>query len=107
MDLAAIKVQTMTYVYDLMNEAKEHGFKADDTWELSLVSETDRVRIQKDYYPAVVSKAFSDILLPVFQSVKSALHSPLSKEEELMNNQTILNSELKYIIAFNPKRARH
>ena len=107
MDLAAIKVQTMTYVYDLMNEAKEHGFKADDTWELSLVSETDRVRIQKDYYPAVASKAFSDILLPVFQSVKSALHSPLSKEEELMNNHTILTNELKYIIAFNPKRARH
>ena len=107
MDLATIKVQTMTYVYDLMNEAKEHGFKADDTWELSLVSETDRVRIQKDYYPAVASKSLSDTLLQVFQSVKSAMHSPLSKEEELMNNQSILNDGLKYIIAFNPKRARH
>jgi hypothetical protein len=107
MDLAAIKVQTMTYVYDLMNEAKEHGFKADDTWELSLVTETDRVRIQKDYYPAVASKALSDILLQVFQSVKSELHLPLSQQEEQMNSQSILKDELKYIIAFNPKRARH
>jgi len=107
MDLAAIKVQTMTYVYDLMNEAKEHGFKADDTWELSLVTETDRVRIQKDYYPAVASKALSDILLQVFQSVKSELHLPLSQQEEQMSTQSILKDELKYIIAFNPKRARH
>jgi hypothetical protein len=107
MDLAAIKIQTMTYVYDLMNEAKEHGFKADDTWELSLVSETDRVRIQKDYYPAVASKVVSGMLLQVFQSVKSELHLPLSQHEEQMNAQSILHEGLQYIIAFNPKRARH
>jgi hypothetical protein len=107
MDLAAIKVQTMTYVYDLMNEAKEHGFKADDTWELSLVSETDRVRIQKDYYPAVASKVVSGMLLQVFQSVKSELRLPLSQHEEQMSPQSILTDELQYIIAFNPKRARH
>jgi hypothetical protein len=107
MDSAAIKTQTMTYVYDLMNEAKEHGFKADDTWELSLVSEVDRVRIQKDYHPAVSRKVVSEILLPVFQAVKTQLHMPLSQMEEQMSNQSVLQDQLQYIIAFNPKRARH
>jgi hypothetical protein len=107
MDLPSIKVQTLTYMYDLMNEAKEHGFKADDQWELSMVTESDKVRIQKDYYPAVVSKAFNGILLQVFQSVKSEMHIPLSKEEQEMDNQSIIKGDLKYIIAFNPKRTRH
>jgi len=107
MESPSIKVQSLTYVYDLMNEAKEHGFNAEDHWELSLVTETEKIRIQKDYYPAVSSKALKDILLEVFQSVKSAMKIPLSKEEQLMDNQDVLKNEFKYIIAFNPKRARH
>jgi hypothetical protein len=107
MDSPSVKVQTLTYMYDLMNEAKEHGFKADDQWELSMVTESDRVRIQKDYYPAVASKEFNGILLQVFQSVKSEMHIPLSKEEQQMDNQSIINGDLKYIIAYNPKRTRH
>jgi hypothetical protein len=107
MDSASIKVQTLTYVYDLMNEAKEHGFRDDDKWELSLVTETDRARIQKDFYPVVTSKLYPDNLLQFFQSVKSQMHIPLSKEEQQMDNQSVLNNEFKYIIAFNPKRVRH
>ena len=45
-----IEIQTRLYVYDLMNEAKEHGFGADDAWQLDLVTEADKKRIQKDYY---------------------------------------------------------
>jgi hypothetical protein len=106
MDLASIKVQTLTYVYDLNNEAKEHGFRDDEKWELTLATETDKAQIQKDYYPSVTSNASSDTLLQVFQSVKLAMHIPLSKEEQQMDSQSIVNSNLKYIIAFNPKRAR-
>ena len=101
-----IETQTRIYVYDLMNEAKEHGFKDEDTWELSMVTEAERSRIQRNYYPAVASKVFPEILLPVYQSIKSRLKQSLSKEEEEMNNSTILRDDLKYIIAFNPKRVR-
>ncbi|MFI5162868.1 MAG: hypothetical protein ACHQHN_16420 [Sphingobacteriales bacterium] len=101
-----IETQTRMYVYDLMNEAKEHGFKNDDNWELSMVTEAERTRIQRNYYPAVASKAFPDMLLPVFQSVKSRLNQSLSKEEQLMDSKSVLKDDLKYIIAFNPKRIR-
>jgi len=89
-----------------MNEAKEHGFKDDDQWQLDLVTETDKKRIQKDYYPAIASKVFPEIILPVFHSVKSRLQQSLSKEELQMDTQTILRDDLTYIIAFNPKRLR-
>jgi hypothetical protein len=44
--------------------------------------------------------------LPVFQSIKSRLKQPLSKEEEQMDNNSIVRDDLKYIVAFNPKRIR-
>ena|SRR5580692_5843822 len=101
-----IETQTRIYVYDLMNEAKEHGFNDEDKWQLGMVTESERTRIQRDYYPAVASKVYPEILLPVFQSVKSRLKQSLSKEEQEMDSGTVIREDLKYIIAFNPKRIR-
>jgi hypothetical protein len=106
MQSQTIERQVRTYVYDLMNEAKEHGFKSEDKWTLTLVTEEERVKIKKDYYPVVANKVSPEVLLEVFQSVKSELHQSLSKEELLMDTRSILNGDLNYIIAFNPKRHR-
>ncbi|MDB5007564.1 MAG: hypothetical protein JWQ84_261 [Mucilaginibacter sp.] len=103
----AVENQTRIYLYDLMNEAKEHGFKNGDQWELSLVTDNEKTRIMKDYYPAVATKIFPEILLQVFQSVKSNLSQSLSKEEQQMDTKSILKDELNYIVAFNPNRPRH
>ncbi|HZY37524.1 MAG TPA: hypothetical protein VFE53_12790 [Mucilaginibacter sp.] len=89
-----------------MNEAKEHGFGAEDKWTLIMVSDTERARIKKDYYPVVANKLLPDDMLKVFRSVKTELHQSLSKEESLMDTMTVLNEDLNYIIAFNPKRFR-
>ena len=42
----SIEDQTKMYLYDLMNTAKEHGFKADDNWELSMVTDAERQKIR-------------------------------------------------------------
>jgi len=98
--------QTRTYLYDLMNEAKEHGFKADDQWNLSLVTDAERSSIQRDYFPAVASKVSPELMLQVFQSIKSGLQQPLNTEEMQLDSQAILKRGLKFIVAFNPKRTR-
>ncbi|MDF2431682.1 MAG: hypothetical protein JWP44_1313 [Mucilaginibacter sp.] len=103
----AVENQSRIYLYDLMNEAKEHGFKNDDQWQLSLVTANEKTRIMKDYYPAIATKIFPEILLQVFHSVKSSLSQSLSKEEEQMDTKSILKDELNYIVAFNPNRPRH
>lgn len=101
-----VKKQALTYVYDLKNEANEHGFKAEDRWTLNLVSDSEKTRIQREYYPAVVSKVSKDVLLDVFQTIKLEMQQSLTSEEELMDIKSVLNSELNYIIAYNPKRQR-
>lgn len=106
MEIKMAERQARTYVYDLMNEAKEHGFKAEDKWKLNLVNEAEKSRLQKDYHPAVASKVAPEAILEVFHTVKSALRQALSKEDLLLDTKTILDDQLNYIVAFNPNRSR-
>jgi hypothetical protein len=101
-----IENQTRMYLFDLMSTARENGFKGDDNWELMLGTEAQMTRILKDYYPAIATKIFPEILLQVFYTIKSRLHQALNKEEQSLDARTIMNSKLNYVIAFNPKRHR-
>ncbi|MDB5011465.1 MAG: hypothetical protein JWR67_2914 [Mucilaginibacter sp.] len=101
-----IEKQTRIYLFDLMSTAQENGFKAEDNWELSIVSEKDKTIIQKDYYPAVAVKVIPEMLLQVFQSIKTKLNQVLNKEEQLLNIQSVLNDNLSYIVAYSPTRQR-
>jgi len=106
MQSPTVERQARTLVYDLMNEAKEHGFGAEDKWTLIVVNDQEQARIKKDYYPVLTNKPATDDLLQVFRSVKTELKQSLSKEESQMDTMTLLNEHLNYIIAFNPKRFR-
>jgi hypothetical protein len=106
MEIKMAEKQARTYVYDLMNEAKEHGFRADDKWKLSLVNEAEKHRLQKEYHPAIVNKVSPEAILEVFHNVKPALRQSLSKEDLLLDTKTILDDNLNYIVAFNPNRSR-
>jgi len=102
----SIENQTKMYLYDLMNTAKEHGFKAEDNWELSMVTDIERQKIQKDYYPTIATKVIPEFLLQVFNLTKVKLNQSLNKIEGSLNSRSVVNSELSYIVAFNPKRPR-
>ncbi|MFB9841677.1 hypothetical protein [Mucilaginibacter ginsenosidivorans] len=106
MDTQALESQARLYLYDLMNEAKEHGFKPDEPWSLKLVTEAEKKQIQREYYPAVASKVYPELILDVFHTVKSKLQQSMSKEEQLIDLRTVLSDGLAYIIAFSPKRLR-
>lgn len=101
-----IEKQTKMYLYDLSNTAREHGFKADDKWELSLVTDAERSKIQKDYHPAIATKIYPEMLLQVFTTVKEKLNQELNSDEESLDLKSVLNRELNFIVAYNPKRQR-
>ncbi len=61
------------YLYDLDNCAREFGFKQDENWELSVVSDDDKKAIEKRYYPTVSVKAFPEMLAELFNLVKTRL----------------------------------
>jgi hypothetical protein len=102
----SIENQTRMYLYDLMNTAKEHGFKGDDNWELSMATDVERAKIQKDYYPTIATKVIPEFLLQVFNLTKIRLNQTLSKKDEDLTPRSVVAAELNYLVAFNPKRPR-
>lgn len=105
-DKQAIEKQTRMYMFDLLNTAKEYGFKGEDNWELSMATDTERIKIQKDYYPTIAARIFPEILLQVFHTIKSRLNQSGYPEDRKEGARTALNEELTYLVAFNPKRPR-
>jgi len=106
MQTKTVEGETRMYLYDLMNTAKEHGFKGEDHWELSLTTEAEKDRIQRTYHPTIAQKVYPELLLQVFNLTKTRLNQSLNKEEESMDSRSVITNELTHIVAFNPKRAR-
>ena len=102
----SIETQTKMYLYDLTNLAKEHGFKADDNWEFSMVTNADRLKIQRNYFPTAATKMGPEILLQVLNQVKARLNQSYTRDDNSIDKRTIIEDELDYLVAFNPKRPR-
>jgi hypothetical protein len=97
-----IEGETRMYMYDLMNTAKEHGFKGEDRWELSLATDAEKDSIQRNYYPTIAQKVYPEMLLQVYNLTKSRLN----QSDDKTDNRNVMKDELTHIVAFNPKRQR-
>lgn len=101
-----IEGETRMYLYDLMNTAKEHGFKGEDHWELSMANDAETTRLQRTYHPTIAQKVYPEILLQVYNLTKMRLNQTPGKEDENMDSRNVIKDELTHIVAFNPKRQR-
>ncbi|MFD0765014.1 hypothetical protein ACFQZI_09115 [Mucilaginibacter lutimaris] len=102
----SIETQTKMYLYELNNLSKEHGFKADDSWEFSMASNADRIKIQRSYFPTNAAKMGPEILLQVLNLVKAGLKQTYTRDDSHIDKNSIIADELDYLVAFNPKRPR-
>jgi hypothetical protein len=97
----SVEIQAREYVYDVKNCASEFGQSTLEGWEFSLVSDAEKTKIQKNYYPTIVAHPAQEALLELFRVVKSKLTIPLHNTE--------INGDIKsvtHLIAFNPKYHR-
>ena len=101
-----VEMQAKVYVYDLNNCAKEFGFKTDEAWELNQATNAERLAIEKDYYPTISAKVLPEILAELFGLVKAKLSLSKSYIENRQDANKVSETELQYLIAFNPKRHR-
>ena len=102
----SVEAKAREYVYDLNNCASEYGFKDDEGWELSLATDTEKMAIEKKYYPTVSAKDLPETLSELFRLVKSKLVAARSDMERKFDASNHVNNNLKYLIAYNPKRPR-
>ncbi|RFZ94430.1 hypothetical protein D0C36_02445 [Mucilaginibacter conchicola] len=101
-----VDYQTNLYLYELRNLAKEHGFKPEEQWELSMETVAGKADVQHNFFPTNIAKITPDILLQVLHSVKAQLNLSLTEDEQSTNSKRIALDELSYLVAHNPKRPR-
>lgn len=106
MDNKTLDYQAKIYLYDLDNCAREHGFKTDDLWELSLTTAAEKASLEKKYRPTLSVKALPEFLSELGRVVKEKLVQAKTGIEKQLNPENLPSSELVYLIAYNPKRMR-
>ena len=101
----SVESQAREYVYDVKNCASEFGQSTLEGWEFSLVTDVEKTKIEKNYYPTVSAHPAQEALFELFRLVKSKLLLPIGKTENNFDiNST--NKNVTYLIAFNPKFQR-
>jgi hypothetical protein len=101
-----IEFQAKIYVYDLNNCAREFGFKADESWEVSMATGAEKSAIENQYFPTLSASVLPEMLAEMFGSVKFKLTQKLSNVENMLDTAAIRRKQLRYVVAFNPGRLR-
>jgi hypothetical protein len=102
-----VEMQASVYVYDLNNTAREFGFKIDEGWELNIATQDEKTDIEKRYHPTITTKVLPEIISEMFGLVKDKLIQVKSEIRNNINTTVRPDSNLEYLVAFNPKRPRH
>jgi hypothetical protein len=101
-----IDLQASMFLFDLGNSAKEHWFKAEETWEVSLATDDEKLAMEKKYFPTVSIKVLPEQLAELYGLIKRRSTIVHSDVENTLNTDTIIKNHLQYLIAFNPNRQR-
>ncbi len=101
-----VEFQAKIYVYDLDNCAREFGFKADENWQVNMVSREEKAAIEKQYFPVLSASVLLEMLAEMFGSVKFKLTRQLASLENVLDAATIRRQHLQYLVAYNPNRLR-
>ena len=101
-----IEAEAREYVYDLQNCASEYGFSSQEGWQFSLVTDVEKKKIEKEYYPTVSARPAQEVVLEFLKIVKSKLSLPIRSEEYGFDPGSSDHKNITHLIAFNPKMHR-
>jgi hypothetical protein len=97
----SVESQAREYIYDVKNCASEFGQSTLDGWEFSLVTDAQKTKIEKNYYPTVSAHPAQEALFELFRLVKSKLLLTTSKTENNFDVNSV-DKNVTYLIGFNP-----
>ncbi|PTR00840.1 hypothetical protein C8P68_10168 [Mucilaginibacter yixingensis] len=102
----AMNSQVNLFLFDLKNEATEHGFKDGESWNLELVTETEMIDLKRHHYPIISVRLLPHALLKVYQQVKSKLQQSLTPAEASLTAGDLANTEKRHLAAYPARSNR-
>lgn len=99
--------QVSLFLFDLKNEAREHGFKANESWKLELITENELISLKRYHHPVIYLRLQTQALLKVYQQVKNQLQQSLSEADEALTVNNLAQDEKKYLAAYPARTDRN
>jgi len=104
MENQTIEFQAKMYAFALNSATKEHGFKKDENWKLTIANAQEKAEIEQKYYPTVSTQIEAAFLTKLSEMVKVVLNRTPAFAAEPINDLGIKHDNSEYIIAYNPIR---
>jgi hypothetical protein len=102
-----LTTQVNLFLFDLKNEATEHGFKPGESWNLQLATEDEKAGLKKLHHPIVSLRLAPHALLKAYQQVKAQLQQSLNKVDVALSAGDVANDEKKYLVAYPARHIRN
>ncbi|MGN6638642.1 MAG: hypothetical protein ACTHJ8_06995 [Mucilaginibacter sp.] len=101
----ALTRQVNLFLFDLKNEACEHGFQSADAWTIQMASNDEMTLLKKQHHPFIALHLYPDALLNVFLRVKLKMQQPLSKQEMSLTISDLTRDNFEYLAAYPYEKA--
>lgn len=98
--------QAAIFLFDLKNEATEHGFGESGSWTLELATEGELRSLRRLHHPVIALRLKPHDLLNIFKQVKSKLQQPLTRQEMELNANDMTMNNKNQLVAYPAQKAR-
>lgn len=99
--------QVNLFLFDLKNEAREHGFRAGESWNLQIATESEVINLKKEYNLVISLRLQTDALLKAYLQVKSKLQQTINNDDRTLTDDELARNEKRYLVAYRPKNPRN
>lgn len=101
-----LESQVNLFLFDLKNEASEHGFRQGESWALTLATEQEMLSLKRFHHPVVSLRLQPATLLKVYQRVKSQLNQSISTTDAALTSLDLTRTEKTLLAAYPFKHTR-
>ena len=98
--------QVSLFLFDLKNEASEHGFKPGDSWNLQIVTENEMIGLKKQYHPVISLRLQAQTLLTAYQQIKEKLQQRFSENDMALTADDLPRDEKLHLAAYPARSFR-
>lgn len=93
------------FLYDLTNLAKENWFKPGEGWVISLITEAEKIALEKQYRPTLFITGDTELLQKVYELLGKSIKAA-EPEGPRATDRSGRKIKPTYLLAYNPARLR-
>lgn len=99
-----VALEAKVFLFHLNNSNDENGIHADEGWKICQVNESEKLKIELDYYPTVSAEVNPSLMADFSESVMLNLKS--FTKVKLKDGMIQASPGASYLVAFSPTRVR-